>query len=76
MQACWRDRRTAPLMTGEAVAAGATIQELARQLVDDDREFLPVQDDEGTLVGMLERGAALDLLLGTVDEHDHHQRVD
>lgn len=62
--------------TGEAVPAGATIQSLARLLVDDGRESLPVADETGALVGVLERKAALDLLLGAVDEHDHHDRPD
>ncbi len=63
---------TAP--TGDAVPATATIHALARRLVDDSRETLPVTDDNGRLVGVLERKAALDLLLGPVDEHGHHRR--
>ena len=65
----------APL-TGDPVPADATIQTLARLLVDDVRAFLPVQDGKGALIGVLERKAALDLLLGAVDEHDHHNRAD
>ncbi|MGH1481688.1 MAG: quaternary amine ABC transporter ATP-binding protein [Geminicoccales bacterium] len=63
-------------LTGDPVPAGATIQNLGRQLVDDSRDLLPVQDDKGVLIGVLERRVALDLLLGTVDEHNHHISTD
>ncbi|MCP3970226.1 MAG: betaine/proline/choline family ABC transporter ATP-binding protein [Rhodobacteraceae bacterium] len=49
---------------GEPVQASATIQQLARQLVNDAREDLPVADADGALVGVLNRQQALDVLLG------------
>ncbi|RMF40883.1 MAG: ATP-binding cassette domain-containing protein [Alphaproteobacteria bacterium] len=49
---------------GEAVAAGATILSLARRLVQDDRDLLPVADESGRVVGALPRQAALEVLLG------------
>ena len=51
-------------LDGEPVAASATILQLARQLVNDDRDELPVVSEEGELVGILNRKKALDLLLG------------
>ncbi len=49
---------------GEAVAAGATLAEIGRQLVSDTREFLPIADEKGAIIGKLDRQAALDLLFG------------
>lgn len=49
---------------GEAVSAKATIQDLARKLVNDSRSHLPVAGADGTIVGLLDRRAALDVLLG------------
>ena len=49
---------------GEPVAAGATVLSLARQLVNDDREALPVVDASGAFVGAMNRQAALDILFG------------
>ena len=49
---------------GEPVDGGATIRDLARRLVTDTREALPVADRQGRVVGVLRRGEALDLLLG------------
>ncbi|MEO0774456.1 MAG: ATP-binding cassette domain-containing protein [Pseudomonadota bacterium] len=49
---------------GEAVAGNLTIQQLARQIVNDTRTHLPVADKDGALIGMLERQKALDVLLG------------
>ncbi len=49
---------------GEPVAAGATIHDLARQLVDDAREAIPVVSKDGAIVGGLDRKQALDILLG------------
>lgn len=49
---------------GEPVAAGATILQLARRLVNDSRNELPVADADGKLVGVLNRKQALDILLG------------
>ena len=53
---------TAP--EGQPVDGGATIQALARQLVNETREELPVADKSGKVVGVLHRDDALDLLLG------------
>ncbi|NNE79925.1 MAG: betaine/proline/choline family ABC transporter ATP-binding protein [Silicimonas sp.] len=49
---------------GEAVRAGHTILQLARQLVNDTREELPVADKNGNLIGVMNRQEALDVLLG------------
>ena len=49
---------------GTPVSGSATILELARQLVDDPREVLPVADGGGAVVAGLNRQKALDLLLG------------
>ncbi len=51
-------------LDGEPVAAGATILQLARQLVNDTREELPVVGSDGELIGVLNRKKALDILLG------------
>ncbi|MEM1264580.1 MAG: ATP-binding cassette domain-containing protein [Pseudomonadota bacterium] len=48
---------------GTPVDGGATIQALARQLVTDPREEIPVAEG-GAIVGVLQRRVALDLLLG------------
>jgi len=50
---------------GEPVGSEQTILELARLLVNDSRDSLPVADGNGNLVGALNRQAALDILLGT-----------
>ena len=49
---------------GDAVAGDLTIHQLARQLVNDSRDHLPVAGKDGALIGMLERKQALDVLLG------------
>lgn len=49
---------------GDPVPAGATIHELARQLVEDGRDALPVASKDGAIVGGLDRRQALDILLG------------
>ena len=49
---------------GEPVRAGHTILQLARQLVNDTREELPVADKNGNLIGIMNRQEALDVLLG------------
>ncbi|MCP5075974.1 MAG: betaine/proline/choline family ABC transporter ATP-binding protein [Rhodobacteraceae bacterium] len=49
---------------GEPVRAGHTILQLARQLVNDPREELPVATRHGELIGILNRQEALDVLLG------------
>ena len=53
---------TAP--QGTPVQANATIQQLARQLITESRETLPVADKDGVLIGALNRQHALDVLLG------------
>lgn len=50
---------------GDAVLADSTLHELARMLVDDDRDSLPVEGADGKIVGMLDRQDALDLVVGT-----------
>lgn len=49
---------------GAAVAAGESLQDLARVLVNDKRASIPVEDD-GAIIGVLNRQEALDILLGT-----------
>ena len=50
---------------GDPVPAGATVLQLARQLVNDPREILPVADKDGALIGAMNRQEALDILLGS-----------
>ncbi|MEQ9260932.1 MAG: betaine/proline/choline family ABC transporter ATP-binding protein [Roseovarius sp.] len=52
-------------LEGTPVAASATILQLARNLVNDPREHLPVADASGKVVGVLHRRKALDVLLGS-----------
>ena len=52
------------VLTGTPIAAKSTIHSLARLLVNDERDKLPVADDEGNVVGALDRQNALDVLLG------------
>ncbi|MEL6617736.1 MAG: glycine betaine/L-proline ABC transporter ATP-binding protein [Pseudomonadota bacterium] len=47
---------------GEPVDAGATVQDLARLLVHDNRSVIPVAT-EGKVIGGMDRAAALDILL-------------
>jgi len=49
---------------GAPVDAGATVQDLARLLVHDSRDVLPVSRN-GSVIGGLDRKAALDVLLGS-----------
>ena len=42
-----------------------SVLQLARQLVNDTRDELPVADRDGNLIGIMNRQEALDLLLGT-----------
>lgn len=49
---------------GEPIPGSKTILQLARQLVNDTREQLPVTDKNGKLIGVLKRQKALDVLLG------------
>ncbi|MBY6066643.1 betaine/proline/choline family ABC transporter ATP-binding protein [Leisingera aquaemixtae] len=51
-------------MTGAPVGEKQTISELARLLVNDSRDFFPVADGSGSLIGALNRQEALDVLLG------------
>ncbi|WP_299669874.1 glycine betaine/L-proline ABC transporter ATP-binding protein [uncultured Ruegeria sp.] len=51
-------------LEGAPINGSATIHELARVLVNDSRLLLPVADDEGVVTGVLERDAALNVLLG------------
>lgn len=53
---------TAP--EGDPVQGDQTILQLARQLVNDTRDYLPVTGKDGALMGVLERRKALDVLLG------------
>ena len=48
---------------GPALDAGASIHQLARQLVNDTRDALPVAKD-GQIIGLLNRQEALGVLLG------------
>ena len=50
---------------GQPVDADATIQSLAKYLVTDPRDNLPVTDNSGRTIGVLNRHDALDLLLGS-----------
>ncbi|WP_146586585.1 quaternary amine ABC transporter ATP-binding protein [Puniceibacterium confluentis] len=49
---------------GEPIRAGATILQLARQLVNETRDELPVANKNGELIGIMNRQEALDVLLG------------
>ncbi|WP_136439655.1 quaternary amine ABC transporter ATP-binding protein [Pacificoceanicola onchidii] len=49
---------------GDPVAGDLTIHQLARQLVGDTRDNLPVAGKDGALIGVLNRQTALDVLLG------------
>jgi|GEM_PF-6944978 len=53
---------------GQGVAADDTIQALARRLVDDRRDRLPVLDRDGQRIGWLPRSRALDVLLGSASD--------
>ena len=50
--------------TGEAVDGTASIKDLAKILVHDDREIIPVTVD-GAIIGGMDRAQALSVLLGT-----------
>lgn len=49
---------------GPPVDGRARIQDLARQLVNETREVIPVADEDGKVIGVMQRKDALDLLLG------------
>jgi len=51
-------------LTGAPVGEKQTISELARLLVNDSRDFLPVANKSGSLIGAMSRQEALDVLLG------------
>lgn len=51
-------------LDGAPVSADATILQLARQLVNETRETLPVADKNGKIIGAMKRQEALDILLG------------
>ena len=51
-------------LAGTPVPASATIRELARDLIGDERIDLPVAGEDGRLVGVMKRSDALDLLFG------------
>lgn len=52
-------------VAGSPVSADATILQLARQLVNESREVLPVADKSGRIIGGMNRQDALDILLGS-----------
>ena len=52
----------AAALSGAPVAADATIRRLAKRLFEDERDFLPVADASGKIIGGLERRQALALL--------------
>ncbi len=49
---------------GQALAADATLHELARQIASDARALIPVSEAGGRMLGLLDRAAALDVLFG------------
>ncbi|VDC33454.1 Glycine betaine transport ATP-binding protein OpuAA [Pseudogemmobacter humi] len=49
---------------GPALPGGQTLREMARHLVADRRDWIPVADAQGRTTGVLERARALDILLG------------
>ncbi len=49
--------------TGEPVDAGETVHAMARMLVNDTRDMIPISK-AGTVIGAMSRQAALDILLG------------
>jgi len=49
---------------GTPILDSATIQQLARQLINETRDVLPVADKDGALIGALNRQHALNVLLG------------
>ena len=51
-------------LSGAPVSGGKTVLQLARLLVNDERELIPVEGSDGKLIGALRREEALDILLG------------
>ena len=54
-----------PSMEGGTLDSGATLFSLARRVVNDEREEIPVSNKKGDIVGMLNRQDALDVLFGS-----------
>lgn len=50
-------------LSGDPIEGKATIGSLGRQLVDDARDMIPVADEQGKLLGAMDRQAALRVLL-------------
>ena len=50
--------------TGTTLRDSATLREAAKAVVNDDRELIPVADADNTVVGLLRRQDALDVLFG------------
>lgn len=55
---------TGPVPDARPVSADATLRDLARRLAEDPSAYLPVADASGSVIGALDRAAALDLLFG------------
>ena len=55
-----------PPPEGTALPGAETLHALARRIVGDSRPLIPVADARGGIAGVLDRQAALDLLLGPV----------
>lgn len=51
-------------LTGTPIGETQTIAELARLLITDNRDFLPVANNAGSLIGAMSRQEALNVLLG------------
>ena len=49
---------------GATVPANAVLHDVARQVVEDSREQIPVAEEDGSLVGLLDRREALVVLYG------------
>lgn len=52
-------------LDGAPIEGHRTIHELARLLVNDSRDHIPVSDKSGAVIGAMARQVALDVLLGT-----------
>ncbi|KLN59078.1 ABC transporter ATP-binding protein [Kiloniella spongiae] len=51
-------------LEGASISADATILQLSRQLIGDNRDILPVTNKDGVLIGGMNRQEALNVLLG------------
>ncbi len=49
---------------GEALDGDATVQQVARIIINDSRTVFPVKNNTGDVIGVMQRQAALDVLLG------------